>query len=106
MAWEDVKLTPEFLAYRGTKITEGQLRKTRSGLTIKQSLPRKAWRPLESGDQTEVGRTTGKLTADQVREIRDRYDAGELVVTIVADYPVSYNAVMNLLIGTTYKWVD
>jgi hypothetical protein len=44
-----------------------------------------------------------KLTADQVREIRLRYQAGESMGKISQDYPVTYGAVQAIIRGRTWK---
>ena len=51
-------------------------------------------------------KSRAKLTAEQVREIRERLNAGETGLSLAMEFPISGRSISSIKLGRSYTWVE
>lgn len=56
--------------------------------------------------RAKIGKALGRLSEDDVRQIRARVAAGEMQKTIAAEFGMRGPAISDIVRGATYRWVE
>lgn len=80
-------------------------RKNNNLSNLRYDTPKGNWEDRRKHGRAREGvnHPCSKLTEDQVREIRKRYENGETMEEITKDYPVWFYSIRRVIRGLSYK---